>query len=150
MGTNDNLLEIINDPGFEAVARAVRQAKVTSQNKKARGENVWREIRYELLHDLHRTRKVPGSAFVERVMDFVSRYNYENARRRETEKNPKAAPANISDEELKSFITLINRHGTSLVGALLAAYGSCKEKWEPEDAGTGQPASSPAVDNQPR
>jgi hypothetical protein len=150
MGTNDKLLEIINDPGFDAVARAVRQATVTSQNKKARGEDVWREIRYELLHDLHRTRKVPGNAFVERVMDFVSRYNYENARRRETAKNPKAAPANISDEELKSFIALINRHGTSLVGALLAAYGSCKEKWEPEDAGTGQPASSPAVDSQPR
>ncbi len=141
MGTNGGLLEIINDRGFEAVARAVRQATVTAQNKKARGEDVWREIRYELLHDLHRTRKVPGSAFVECVTEFISRYNYENARQRETTKNPKAAPANVSDEELKSFLTLVDRHGSSLVGALLAAYGSCKEKWEPEE---GEPAEVPA------
>ena len=144
MGTNEKLLEIIDDPGFEAVARAVRQATVTSQNKRARGEDVWREIRYELLHDLHRTRKVPGNAFVECIMEFVSRYDYENARRRETKKDPKAAPANVSDEELRSFIALVERYGASLVGALLAAYGSCKEKWEPEDAGTSESATTEA------
>ncbi|MEW5814804.1 MAG: hypothetical protein AB1798_05335 [Spirochaetota bacterium] len=142
MGTNDHLMEIINDSGFDAIARAVRQSTVTSQNKKARGQDVWREVRYELLHDLHRTRKVPGNAFVERVMEFVSRYNYENARRRETTKNPKAAPANVSEDELKSFIVLVDRHGASLVGALLAAYGSCKEKWEGEETQTSPPAAA--------
>jgi hypothetical protein len=144
MGTNEPLLGIIDDAGFEAVARAVRQATVSSQNKRARGDDVWRDIRYELLHDLHRTRKVPGSAFVECIMEFVSRYNYENARRRETERNPKAAPASVSDEELKSFIVLVERYGTSLVGALLAAYGSCKEKWEPEDARASDSATTKA------
>jgi hypothetical protein len=133
MGADSHLLEIINDPGFEAVARAVRQSTVTSQNKRARQQEVWREIRYNLLHDLHRTRKVPGDAFVECITQFISTYNYENARRREVTKNPKAAPANVSDEELKSFIALISRHGAAVVGALLAAYGTCKEKWEPEE-----------------
>jgi hypothetical protein len=144
MGTNEQLLGIIDDAGFEAVARAVRQATVSSQNKRARGDDVWRDIRYELLHDLHRTRKVPGSAFVECIMEFVSRYNYENARRRETKRDPKAAPASVSDEELKSFIVLVERYGTSLVGALLAAYGSCKEKWEPEDAGAADSVTTKA------
>ncbi len=46
---------------------------------------------------------------------------------------PKAAPANVSDEELKSFLGLVNKHGASVVGALLAAYGTCKEKWEGDD-----------------
>jgi hypothetical protein len=138
MGTDERLMEIVNDQGFEAIARAVRQATVTAQNKRARGGEVWREIRYGLLHDLHRTRKVPGSAFIECVMEFISRYNYENARRRETTKNPKAAPANVSDEELKAFVALIGQHGASVVGALLSAYGSCKEKWEPEDVDAGQ------------
>jgi hypothetical protein len=149
MGTNERLLQVINDPGFEAVARAVRQSTVTAQNKKARKEEVWREVRYDLLHDFHRTRKVPGTAFVECLMEFVSRYNYENARRRETTKNPKAAPANVSDEELKSLIALVDRHGASLVGALLAAYGSCKEKWEPEDIEIPQStvAPDPKVDS---
>lgn len=143
MGTNAHLVEIINDAGFEAVARAVRQATVTAQNRKARGEQVWRDIRYELLHDLHRTRKVPGNAFIECLMEFISHYNRENARHRETTKNPKAAPANVSDEELKAFLALVDQHGASLVGSLLAAYGSCKEQWEPEES-EGSEASAPS------
>lgn len=146
MGTDGKLLEIVNTPGFEAVARAVRQATVTSQNKRARGKEVWREIRYELLHDLHRTRKVPGHALVECVMEFVSHYNRENARQRETKRDPKAAPADVSDEELKEFLALVDRHGAALVGALLAAYGSCKEKWEPEDGETTPVADTPSAE----
>lgn len=134
MGTNSQLMGIINDPGFEAVARAVRQATVTAQNKRARQDkDAWREVRYELHHDIHRTRKVPGNTFVECVSEFISRYNCENARRREVMKNIQAAPANVSDEELKSFLALVDCHGASVVGALLAAYGSCKEKWEGEE-----------------
>ena len=132
---NTTLSDIMNDPGFEAIARAVRQATVTAQNKRARKEEVWREIRYDLLHDIHRTRQVPGNAFIECLGEFVSRYNYENARQREITKNPKVAPANISDEELKSFVALVNQHGASVVGALLAAYGTCKEKWDGDEQG---------------
>lgn len=130
---NTTLNEIVNDSGFDAVARAVRQATVTAQNKRARNEEVWREIRYDLLHDIHRTRKVPGNAFLECISEFISHYNYENARQREITKNPKAAPANVSDEELKSFVALLNQHGASTVGALLAAYGTCKEKRESDE-----------------
>ena len=134
MGTNDEFVAIIDDPGFDAVARAVRQATVTAQNKRARQDkDAWREVRYELLHDIHRTRKVPGNAFVECISEFISRYNYENARRREVEKDIKAAPGNVTDEEFKSFAALVDRHGAPVVGALLAAYGSCKEKWEGEE-----------------
>lgn len=134
MGTNVQLVAIIDDPGFDALARAVRQATVTAQNKRARQDkDAWREVRYELLHDIHRTRKVPGDAFVECISEFISRYNYENARHREVKKDIKAAPANVSDEEFKFFAALVDRHGAPVVGALLAAYGSCKEKWEGEE-----------------
>ncbi|MEK7280794.1 MAG: hypothetical protein AAB037_00375 [Chloroflexota bacterium] len=137
MSTSKGLLDIIQEPGFEAMARAVRQATVTAQNKKAReksgGEKVWREVRYELLHDLNRTRKVPGSAFIECVAEFLSRYNYENARHREQTGNLQSAPANVSDEEFRSFVSLVDQYGAPTVGALLAAYGSCKEKWEGDE-----------------
>lgn len=63
MGTDEKLASIIADPAFEAVARAVREATVTAQNRKARNQEPWREIRYELLHDLHRTKKGPGRCF---------------------------------------------------------------------------------------
>jgi hypothetical protein len=143
MGADSHLLEIMNDAGFEAVSCAVRQATVTSQNRRARQQEVWREIRYDLLHDIHRTRKVPGDAFVECISQFISRYNYENARRREVKKDPMAAPANVGDEELKSFIALIGHHGAAVVGALLAAYGTCKERWEPEQGDSPDSAASP-------
>ncbi len=151
MEANNGLLPILDDPGFEAVARAVRQSTVRAQNRKARekmgGEKEWREVRYDLLHDLHRTRKLPGNAFIERVAEFVSQYNYENARRREVKGDPRSAPANVSDEELKAFVALVDRFRPATVGALLAAYGSCKEKWEgeePEAAGNTEalPANS--------
>lgn len=143
MGTDQTLAGIIDDPGFQAVARAVRQATVTAQNRRARNDpNAWRDVRYDLLHDLHRTRKVPGTAFIETIMEFISRYNYENARRREITKDLRAAPPNVSDEQLKAFITLVDGRGASLVGALLAAYGTCKEQWEPEEQETSSASES--------
>jgi hypothetical protein len=144
MGINEGLATIIDDPGFQAVARAVRQATVMAQNRRARGGDVWREIRYELLHNLHRTRKVPGNAFLECVSEFTSRYNYENARHRETTRNPKAAPGNVSDEEFRSFVALVDGHGAPLIGALLAAYGTCKEKWEGDDVTPAGEAGNPS------
>lgn len=132
MGTNKTVLPIVDDPGFQAVARAVRESTVRAQNRKARQEDVWREIRYELLPDLLRTRQLPGSSFVECVMQFASNYNRENSRRRESEQNPKAAPANLSDKELASFISLVDEHGAPLIGSLLAAFGSSKTFREPD------------------
>jgi hypothetical protein len=136
MGTERRLVEIVDDSGFDAVARAVREVTVKAQNKRARfraklsTQDTWREIRYELLHDIHRTRKVPGDAFIECVSEFISRYNYENVRHREEKKDPKAAPPNVSDEQLKSFLGLVDQYRAPVVGALLAAYGTCKEKWD--------------------
>ncbi|MBE0481603.1 MAG: hypothetical protein IBX68_11575 [Dehalococcoidia bacterium] len=139
METNDGFSQILDDPGFEAVARAVRNSTVRAQNRKARekmgGEKEWRKVRYDLLHDLHRTRKLPGNAFVERVAEFLSQYNYENARRREDTGDFRSAPANVSDDEFKSFVVLVDKFRPATVGALLAAYGSCKEKWDGEDQG---------------
>jgi len=130
MDTDNTMLSIVHDQGFRAIARAVREVTVRSQNRKARQEEVWREIRYELLPDLLRTRQLPGNSFVECVMQFACNYNRENSRRRESERNPKAAPANISDEELASFISLVDEQHAPIVGALLAAFGSCKTSRE--------------------
>lgn len=144
MGLTEGLAGISEDAGFQAVARAVRQSTVTAQNKRARGQEVWREIRYDLLHEIHRTRKVPGHRFVECISEFLSRYNQENARQREMTKNPKIAPANVSDDELRSFLGLVDKHGASLVGALVAAFGTCKEEWEADvhEAGSSVSAST--------
>jgi hypothetical protein len=137
-------LEILDDGGFRAVAAAVRRSTVSAQALKARGAPNYREIRYDLLADIRRKREVPN-ALVERIADFVAQYNYENARRREMNQH---APRNVTTEELRGFTALVEQHGASLVGALLAAYGSCREPREdppeqvPEgDAGDALPAT---------
>ncbi len=130
MGTAPNVMAILNDTGFQAIATAVRKATVSAQAQKAMKKQDYREIRYDLLHDLRRKRSLPGGGpFIEGVADFVSKYNAENARRREM---GKPAPRNVTTEEFSAFAALIERHGASLVGALLCAYGSCREPRDDE------------------
>lgn len=131
MGTAPQLTTILTDQGFQAVAAAVRRATVNAQAQKAMKKSDYREIRYALLHELRRKRSLPGIApLVEAVSEFVSQYNAENARRREM---GKSAPRNITTEEFIAFAGLIERYGASIVGALVCAYGSCREPRD-EDA----------------
>jgi hypothetical protein len=125
MGTAPQLTKILSDQGFQAVAAAVRRATVNAQAQKAMKKSDYREIRYDLLHELRRKRSLPGIApLVETVSEFISQYNAENARRREM---GKSAPRNVTTEEFMAFASLIEQYGASLVGALLCAYGSCRE-----------------------
>ena len=132
------LTEILDDIGFRAVAAAVRRATVSAQALKAMKRPDYREIRYDLLPELRRKRSLPGVApLMEGVADFLASYNAENARRREMGKN---APRNVTTEELSGFARLVEQHGTSLVGALLCAYGSCREPREGETTDDEPPA----------
>ncbi|MDI6893158.1 MAG: hypothetical protein QME70_00865 [Bacillota bacterium] len=117
---------ILDDPGFNAVAAAVRRSTVSAQALKAVNRD-HREIRYDLLHELRRNRNLPGPALVETVAEFVSVYNAENARIREVKKDLRAAPSNVTTEDFASFCRLVERYGPALVGALLCAFGSCRE-----------------------
>jgi hypothetical protein len=129
---------ILDDPGFRAVAAAVRRATVSAQAQKSMKQPNYREIRYDLLPDLRRKRALPGSEpLMEAVADFISKYNQENARRRETLIHlplNRRAPANVTTEQYRSFAALVERHGANTVGALLCAYGSCRDPREPEGA----------------
>lgn len=117
--------EILDDPGFGAVATAIRKATVNAQALKAMRRPGYREIRYDLLPEIRRKRSLPGvGPLVEVVSDFVCSYNVENARRREMGKD---APRNVTTEEFGAFARLVENHGASLVGALLSAIGSCRE-----------------------
>jgi len=129
-GMMPDYLAILDDPGFRAVAAAIRRSTVSAQAMKALHQSDYREIRYELLHDIRRKRSLAGGAeLLETIADFVAKYNYENARRREMRKR---APANVTTEEFEGLTRLIQDHGSALVGALLAAYGSCREPREPD------------------
>jgi hypothetical protein len=136
MGNAQKLSDILADPGFKAVAAAIRSATVNAQTQKAMNRSGYREIRYDLLPDLRRKSSLPGNAsLVGAISQFISMYNVENARRRELGKQ---APRNVTTEEFEDLVRLIDVHRASTVGPMLCAYGSCRlpREEEPEDQDT--------------
>jgi hypothetical protein len=118
------LIPVLNDPGFRAVAAAIRNATVSAQAQKAMNRPDYREIRYDLLPELRRKSSLPGNnALIQVIADFISKYNVENARRRELNK---LAPRNITTDEFSSLVALIETHRAATVGPMLCAYGSCR------------------------
>ncbi len=135
-GLMADYLEILDAPGFQAVAAAIRRATVSAQAQKAMGSRDYREIRYDLLPEIRRKRALPNpEPLLETLAEFVTSYNAENARRREI---GRPAPRNVTTDELREVVALIEERGAPLVGALLAAYGSCREPREPEPTGSDQ------------
>jgi len=123
-------VDILDAPGFQAVARAIRRSTVSAQALKAIGARDYREIRYDLLPEIRRKRALPKpESLIEALADFVVSYNSENARRREMKK---LAPGNVTTDEFQELVGLIEQRGAPLVGALLAAYGSCREPRDSE------------------
>src|SRR5437762_432464 len=59
-GMMPDYVAILDNPGFQAVAAAVRRATVNAQMRKAMKQE-YREIRYELLHDIRRKRSLPSA-----------------------------------------------------------------------------------------
>jgi hypothetical protein len=123
--------DILENPGFKAIAAAIRNATVSAQVRKRLQAADYRDIRYDLLPELRRKRMLPDSAsFVEAISDFVASYNAESARRYEMGK--RTGTWRVSTEELQSFVGLLSKHKAPAIGALLCAYASCREPREAE------------------
>lgn len=127
---------ILSNPGFRAVADAIRSATVkaqaiSAQAKKTGRRSDYREVRYDLLPELRRKRTLPGiGPFLETLGEFIASYNAESARRLELEK--RTGIRRVTTEEWSAFVELLGRQkDASIIGALLCAYASCREPREP-------------------
>ena len=120
---------ILRNPGFQAVAGALRSATVSAQSLK-RNKRDYRDIRYDILPELRRKRSLSTAAFLEAVTEFLSEYNAESARRLEMGKQ--SGIKRIATEDLESFLSLFDGRKDALIGSLLCAYATCRETQEPE------------------
>ncbi|MBV6434537.1 MAG: hypothetical protein IANPNBLG_04790 [Bryobacteraceae bacterium] len=129
---HSDYLAILQNPGFRALASAIRSATVSAQTLKRNKSRDYREIRYDVLPDLRRKRLLPDSApFLEAVADFVATYNAESARR--LEQNKPTGIRRVTTEDLQAFVALFeDRKDASLIGALLCAYATCRESSDPD------------------
>lgn len=125
--------EIVDDPGFRAVAGAIRRATVTEQYHKSQRNQVF-EVEYGLFQDLKRKARFPDQ-FVAALSEFVNTYNVQNARREEQLKGKggRRRPR-LKVEELDHVVELIDRHNSETVAMLLIAYGSARDPRAPDEA----------------
>lgn len=124
-----NLGEIIQDEGFQAIAKAIRKSTVTLQYTPKEQRKF--EIRYGLAQQLQNKAKSKED-LATFIGEFIGTYNAETARN--AEKNGgKAFRANVKDEELINFYSLLDNNSPRLVGALLASYGFALNKKEAKE-----------------
>ena len=130
---NHNYKDIIGNPGFQAIANALRSATVSAQVAKRRGERNYREIQYGALPELRRKLSLSPDDFMRAVSEFIAGFNAESARRNEMG----LSGFRLSQDEFAAFAELMDRAKSDVVGSLLCAMATCKlgkeEKEEKEE-----------------
>jgi hypothetical protein len=122
--------EILENPGFRAIADAIRSATVSAQVSKKRGSD-YREIQYGALPELRRKIAEGRDDFMQAVSEFVSSFNTESARRYEQGKSG----YRISQDDFAAFAHLLDENPSwETIGTLLCAMATCKLGKDKEEA----------------
>lgn len=132
---------IINDAGFQSVAKAIRQSTVNAQYQQAKQKRVY-EVRYGLGARLWQKSRYRDE-LVQELTRFMFQYNQENARLAErinsrlqsstskTEKKQLVKPFrhDISTSDIQSLMNLIDnpKNRPETIAGLLVSYGYAKE-----------------------
>jgi hypothetical protein len=121
------LSKILETPGFQTIAYAIRQATVTAQYRKQQGDRKY-DVRYGLGQQLARKAAYPQE-FLAELADFLAKYNAENAQVMENRPGPYRKSVKTSD--IDDIVALIDEFGDSrLICNLLVAYGYARVPYE--------------------
>lgn len=124
------LKEIIDNPGFQNIATAIRLSTVVPQRQKARKERPLYDIRYGLGDDLKRKAAYPQE-LAQAIGDFAHSYNQETMQKYERSgQQPRRRL--ITDDDLMQVITLLTTNDSTTVGSLLIAFGYARSVWHGE------------------
>lgn len=122
-----DLRAIIENPGFQNVAYAIRYSTIIPQGRKARGESSLYDIRYGLGRELKQKANRKDD-FIAALGDFMQSYNAENAQVLETKKQQMRRDLRTGDVE--AIVGLVDEYGPQVVCNLLVAYGYAREPRE--------------------
>lgn len=120
---NIKLTEIIENNGFQSIAKAIRKSTVSLQYTPKDQRKF--EIRYGLAQEIQNKSK-SKTDLATFIGEFTGAYNAETARVKE--KTGESFRANVKDEEILKCIQLLDKYPSRLVGSLLSAYGFALEK----------------------
>jgi hypothetical protein len=139
---NPEAVAILEDPGFQRIADAIRRATVFAQYRRNQFDDRTYEVRYGLGQELMRKARY-GKEFTIALAEFLSQYNAETAMEDEkaakksmretgaerprplTKQDRRARNLRYMTEEddFKRVVDLINQYGSELVGSMLVACG---------------------------
>ncbi|TCS78924.1 hypothetical protein [Tepidibacillus fermentans] len=137
MKSNLTYAQIVENKGFQNIAKAIRNATVNEQvAKKYRPQQY--EIRYDLFQNLKQQASFPEK-FLAKLMEFINDYNKEAARKLEQQatnlKPNQRLRARVSTEDIEEFVKLFDqyRQQSETIAMLLIAYASAKTSQQEED-----------------
>ncbi len=94
MSTEPKLGKILDSPGFQNIAYAIRQSTVTAQyRRKQQGDRRY-DVRYGLNQELARKANYPQD-FIAALSEFLHKYNAENAQVMENRRGPYRSSMNL-------------------------------------------------------
>lgn len=132
MGHDKKLKPILESPGFQNIAAAIRRSTVIPQFFKARGNKGPYDIRYGLGAELLRQAAYPDR-FIQGLSAFLHDYNRETAQVYERYRgNPPVRRATVTTEDIQQVVELMDEYGSKTVANLLVAFGYARERREQE------------------
>ncbi len=144
MGHDQKLKAILDNPGFQNIAAAIRRSTVIPQYFKAKGQRGPYDIRYGLGAELLRQAAYPDR-FVQALSDFLHDYNRETMQTYERYKgNPPVRRAQVTTEDIQQVVELIDEYGSQTIANLLVAFGYAREPREVEE----QPETTEQVETE--
>ncbi len=113
-----NTKEIVTDPGFLSVARAIRNCTISAlQMRRRERGGKGREVHFGLAQKWKQKIKSGKEDLLAAIAEFVQEQNWEIVHRLDGRGHV------VRSEDLDSLFDLIDRRGAELVGSLLLAYG---------------------------
>ena len=132
MGHEPKFKPILDTPGFQNIAAAIRRSTVIPQYWKAKGDRGPYDIRYGLGADLLRQAAYPDR-FIQTLSEFIHDYNRETMQIFERYKgNPPVHRPRVTTDDIQQVVELIDEYGSQTVANLLVAFGYAREPREPE------------------
>jgi hypothetical protein len=108
-----NMTDVVSNPGFLSIARAIRNATIYSVGERS----VDIDTRFGLAQKWKQKLKGGAPEFLGAVGEFVQEYNWEVINRRNRKYHV------VSTTDLDQLAHLVQEHGVETVGLLLLAYG---------------------------
>jgi hypothetical protein len=142
MAARQDFVRVIDNPGFQNIADAIRRSTVTLQFIKGSGKRPQFDIRYGLAQELVRSAN-DADGFIAALSEFTSRYNGETAQTYETSKGT-ITRKRITEDDLAAIVRLLaDGFAAKTLARMLVAFGSAKTSADPD-------ANTPSQEELPR